>query len=142
MSYWSYTILEISLICPIYKGKGSKSNPDNYRPISVISVIAKTFEKLVHDQLSEFLKDSIYKFQSFFRQNHYSQTALLNTTNEWFVNIDKGKYKYNLAVFTDLRKVFDAVNRDILLFKLSHYRIEMIQVIFIKQTTILLSIRQ
>ena len=111
--------LKIARICPIYKGKGSKSNPDNYRPISVLSVIARTFEKLVHDQLSDFLKDSFYKFQSDFRQNHSTQTALLNTTNEWFVNIDKGKY--NLAVFIDLRKAFDTVNHDILLFKLSHY---------------------
>ena len=111
--------LKIARICPIYKGKGSKSNPDNYRPISVLSVIARTFEKLVHDQLSDFLKDSFYKFQSGFRQNHSTQTALLNTTNEWFVNIDKGKY--NLAVFIDLRKAFDTINHDILLFKLSHY---------------------
>ena len=111
--------LKIARICPIYKGKGSKSNPDNYRPISVLSVIARTFEKLVHGQLSDFLKDSFYKFQLGFRRNHSTQTALLNTTNEWFVNIDKGKY--NLAVFIDLRKAFDTVNHDILLFKLSHY---------------------
>ena len=110
--------LKIARICPTYKGKGSKSSPDNYRPISVLSVIARTFEKFVHDQLSEFFKDSFYKFQSGFGQNHSIQTALLNTTNQWFVNIDKGKY--NLTVFIDLRKAFDTVNHDILLFKLSH----------------------
>ena len=106
-------------MCPIYKGKGCKSNPDNYRPISVLSVIARTFEKLVHDQLSEFFRDSFYKFQSGFRQNHSIQTALLDTTSEWFVNIDTGKY--NLAVFIDFRKAFHTVGYDILLFKLSHY---------------------
>ena len=104
---------------PHQQGKGSKSNPDNYKPISVLSVTARTFEKLVHNQLSEFLKDSVYKFQSGFRQNHSTQTALLNTTNEQFVRIDKGKY--NLVVFIDLRKAFDTVNNEILLFKLSHY---------------------
>ena len=112
--------LKIARICPIYKGKGSKSNPDNYRPISILSVIARTFEKLVHDELSEFLKDSCYKFQSGFRQNHSTQTALLTNTNDWFVNIDKGKY--NLAIFFDLRKAFDTMTY-ILLFKLSHYGI-------------------
>ena len=37
---------KIARICPVYKGNGSKSNPDNYRPISVLSVVARLFEKL------------------------------------------------------------------------------------------------
>ena len=44
--------LKISKVCPIYKEKGSKSDPDNYRPMIVLSVIARLFEKLVHEQLS------------------------------------------------------------------------------------------
>ena len=39
---------------PIFKG-GSKSNPGNYRPISIIPVIAKIFEKIIFDQLYEYL---------------------------------------------------------------------------------------
>ena len=37
--------LKIGKVCPVYKGKGSKSDPDNYRPISVLSVIARLFGK-------------------------------------------------------------------------------------------------
>ena len=51
---------KIARICPIYKGKGSKSNPDNYRPISVLSVVARLFEKLVHDQLLKHLEMFLY----------------------------------------------------------------------------------
>ena len=36
--------LKISRVCPIYKEKGSKSDPDNYRPMTVLSVIARLFE--------------------------------------------------------------------------------------------------
>ena len=43
--------LKVARISAIYKGKGSRSNPDNYRPISVLSVVSRLFEKLVHEQL-------------------------------------------------------------------------------------------
>ena len=42
--------LKIGKICPVYKGKGLKSDPDNYRSISVLPVIARVFEKLIHEQ--------------------------------------------------------------------------------------------
>ena len=43
--------LKLARISAIYKGKDSKSNPDNYRPISVLSAVVRLFEKLVHQQL-------------------------------------------------------------------------------------------
>ena len=57
---------KIARICPIYKGKGSKSDPDNYRPISVLSVVARLFEILVHDQLLNYLERFLYVHQSGF----------------------------------------------------------------------------
>ena len=48
---------KVARASPIYKN-GIKSNMDNYRPISVISVIAKTMEKLVHNQLYSYLQQS------------------------------------------------------------------------------------
>ena len=44
-----------------------------------------------------------------------SSTFLLETTNNWFLSIDKGEY--STAVFLDLRKAFDTVNHEVMLYK-------------------------
>ena len=96
--------LKIACLCPIYKGEGTRSNPDNYRPISVLPVLARIFEKLIHEQLYTFIEPHLHSFRSGFREKHSTSTFLLDTTNNWFLNIDKGEY--NIAVFLDLRRLF------------------------------------
>ena len=68
--------LKIGKVCPVYKGKGSKSDPDNYRPISVFSVIARLFKKLIHEKLFPYFNDYLHKNQSGFRPKYSTQTAL------------------------------------------------------------------
>ena len=111
--------LKISRISAIYKGKGTRSNPDHYRPISVLSVVARLFEKLVHNQLFTFLKTALCEVQSGFKPGFSTETSLLNTTNQWIINIDKGCY--NLVLLLDLRKAFDTVDHQILTKKLEFY---------------------
>ena len=81
--------LKVARISAIYKGKGSQSNPDNYRPVSVLSVVSRLFEKLVHKQLYSYIKDLLSKTQSGFKPGHSTESSLLNTTNKWIINIDK-----------------------------------------------------
>ena len=70
--------------------QGERSDLNNYRPISVILVIAKVFERIVYDQLYSFLakEDVISKQQSGFRSLHSTVTALLEATDSWAFNID------------------------------------------------------
>ena len=58
---------------------------DNYRPISVISVVAKIFEKLIFEQLYEYLNNDnlITASQSGFRSLHRTLTALIEATDKW-----------------------------------------------------------
>ena len=60
--------------------------------------------------------------QSGFRSLHSVVTSLLNNTNDWYINIDNGKY--TAMVFIDLKKAFDTVNHQILLAKLNKYGID------------------
>ena len=58
-------------VTPLFK-QGDPSDLNNYRPISIISVIAKAFERIVYDQLYNFLtnEDLISNHQSGFRSLH------------------------------------------------------------------------
>ena len=73
--------LKIAAICPIYKSEGSKSSPDNYRPISVLPIVGRLFEKIFYNQLYDYIKVRIYKYRSGFRPKHSTETAVLNASN-------------------------------------------------------------
>ena len=83
--------------------QGVPSDLNNYRPISVISVMAKVYERIVYDQLYFLSSEEIIStYQSGFRSSHSTVTALLEATDNWTFNIDRGNV--NAVVFLDLKK--------------------------------------
>ena len=111
---------KIARIAPIFKS-GAKDDRSNYRPISVLPFISRLFEKLIFNQFYEYLdaNKSLYEHQSGFRLLHSVATALMASTNDWYLNIDNGKYTG--LIFIDLKKAFDTVDHEILLEKLKMY---------------------
>ena len=75
--------LKIAKVFPVFKG-GDKSDPSNYRPISIIPTISKIFEKHVNKHLMAYLNKYklLHKSQSGFRQKHSCQTALVKLVDD------------------------------------------------------------
>ena len=110
-------------VTPLFK-QGESSDLNNYRPISVISVVAKVFGRIVYNQLYNLLnsEEIISKQQSGFRSLHSTVTALLEATDSWAFNIDRGYV--NAVVFLDLKKAFNTVDHEILLTKMNRCGIQ------------------
>ena len=109
-------------VYPIFKN-GSKDDPSNYRPISILPTISKFFEKHVNSHLIGYLNKHklIHECQSGFRQKHSCNTALVKLIDKWMASIDNGDIIGTL--FIDFRKAFDMVDHSLLMKKLAHYRL-------------------
>ena len=106
----------------MYKGE-DETLPENYRPISLLSIYNRLFEKLLYRRLIKFIdkNDILYDLQYGFRNKHSTQHAILDIVNTIHSNMDNRKY--SRGIFIDLKKAFDTVNHEILLTKLEHYGI-------------------
>ncbi|CAB4019051.1 Hypothetical predicted protein, partial [Paramuricea clavata] len=71
-------------VIPLFK-KGQRSMLDNYRPISILPVVSKLMERIMYDQMYEYLNQNNFfsKHQFGFRPYHSTTTTLLDCTNEW-----------------------------------------------------------
>ena len=115
-------ILKIANIIPIYKD-GSRLNPANYRPISLLPIIGKILEKIIYTRLYKFMEKYkiINKQQYGFQKNKSTEHALIDIHEHILQSIEHKETP--CCVFLDFAKAFDTVNHTILLRKLEHYGI-------------------
>ena len=112
--------LKIAKVTPIYK-KDDKKIITNYRPISVLAVVSKIFETVIHEQLSDyFLSNNLFSAQQYgFRKNSSTELAALELIDRLLAQLKNHKIPINFYI--DLAKAFASLNHDILLDKLSYY---------------------
>ena len=104
---------KISRVATIDK-EGDKSEKLNHRPISVLPVISRLFERLAYDQLYQHLNSNnlLAKEQSSFRTLHSTLMCHQKSTDDWYSGLDNGKLVG--LVLIDLKRAFDTRDHNIL----------------------------
>ena len=94
-------------------------DPFNYRPILLLPLISKILEKIVYDQMIDYLAQHniLYKYQTGFRTKHSTDLCLSYLNNKILKNLYNGLFTGMILI--DLRKAFDKIDLNILLEKLN-----------------------
>ena len=109
---------KLSNVTPVHK-KDDETSKTNYRPISVLSVIPKVFEKLKFDQLFSVFTPVFSNNMLRFLREHSCCSALLKLTHDWCQALDHKKVVAVIAI--DVSKAFDSICHNLLLAKLEAY---------------------
>ena len=114
--------IKTSLVTPVFKSN-EENKFENYRPISVLTCLAKLLEKLMYKRLIKYVeKNNILSDHQYgFRKNRSTELAIIELVNKITKEIDHGKY--TIGIFLDLSKAFDTIDHKILISKLEYYGI-------------------
>ena len=101
--------LKLADVTPVHK-KGRKDMKENFRPISILPILSKNFEKCMFSQMSTFFDNIFSNQQCGIRKGYSTQHCPLVMLETWKRSVDKGKVFG--ALLTDLSKAFDCLDHE------------------------------
>ena len=103
------SVWKLARISPIPKVDDPKCN-DDYRPISILPVLSKVYERLALRQIAEFLsnKEILHQTISGYRKGHSATSALLPMRDDIRTAMKRGEI--TIAVLADFSKAFDTLD--------------------------------
>ena len=105
-------------IVPVHK-KDCKLTKTNYRPITILPVLSKVFEKVVHSRVASNFEDVYHNNVFAYRDHHGCDTAILSLTEQFKKKLEN--HKVISLVSMDLSKAFDTLPHDLIVKKLEDY---------------------
>ena len=112
------TTLKQAEVSPIFK-KGDPLLKGNYRPVSILTSISKIFEKIIHEQLSDYFQAFLNESLAAYRKNYSCENVLLQCVEDWRGRLDAGNIIGCLMI--DLSKAFDCLPHGLLITKMEAY---------------------
>ena len=109
---------KIATVIPLPKCNNPK-NSSELRPVSLLPIVGKIIEKLIHAQLSVFLENAVYisQHQHGFRKG-FSTSATATFIDDIALGLNDGNF--TVAVFLDIKKAFDTIDHKIIIKNLKH----------------------
>ena len=99
--------------------KGDKHDKSNYRPVSILPILSKGYEKCLYKQIENYMENMLYNFQCGLRKGFNEHQCLIGMIEKAKGIMDKGGHFS--ALLTDLSKAFDYLPHNLLIRKLDAY---------------------
>ena len=110
--------LKVAHVTPIHKAK-EKTLMKNYRPISLIPIISKIYERNMYHPILLYIENFLSPYLFGYRKGHSTEECLLVMIEIWRKALDEKKCAG--AMLTDLSKAFDCLSHELLIAKLGAY---------------------